>query len=209
MKKTIVFQGDSITDMVRPTADDRYFGSGYANMVVAELNLRGEQNRYYNRGISGNRSTDVLARVRCDLINLQPDVLSILMGINDIFHELELQNGVSAPYFDRVYRTILDMVLEELPYCRILLLEPFVIKGCWTDDPPQRWDYISRHTAEYAAIVKQIATDYGAVFVPLQDVLNEAVEKLGFDNVRADGVHPNAGGAKLIANEWIKAYDTL
>ena len=86
--KTIVFQGDSITDAIRNCENDNYMGSGYATMVAGELGLS-EPNEYkfYNRGISGNRVLDLYARWKTDCLNLKPDYLSILVGINDVWHE--------------------------------------------------------------------------------------------------------------------------
>ena len=93
----ILFQGDSITDCGRSRDNDGYKGSGYANYVTADLNYNFPgQYETINRAVSGNRIVDLYARIRVDLLNLKPDVLSIHIGINDVWHDVEFNNGVGA-----------------------------------------------------------------------------------------------------------------
>ena len=104
----ILFQGDSITDSNRAKDEkwaEKYQGSGYPVLVAAELGYRHpEKYCFMNRGISGNRVVDLLARVKCDLINLKPDVVSILIGVNDAWHDFgENPNGVDAEKFFKIY----------------------------------------------------------------------------------------------------------
>ena len=103
--KKILFQGDSITDALRQRWETSvYNGSGYATLVSAHLGYE-YPNRFefVNRGISGNRITDLISRIKCDFINLEPDYLSILIGINDVWHEISSKNGVSEEKFERYY----------------------------------------------------------------------------------------------------------
>ena len=99
--KLVLFQGDSITDCGRNREADHPMGSGYATMAAGEIMAEhpGEY-RFLNRGISGNRSVDLYARIKQDLINLKPDYLSILIGVNDVWHEYTRQNGVDADKFE-------------------------------------------------------------------------------------------------------------
>ena len=97
----ILFQGDSITDAVRNREDVTSLGEGYAFLAAAELSFAAtEVHTFINKGISGNRIVDLYARMKADIINLQPDVLSILIGVNDVWHDLlESPNGVDAEKF--------------------------------------------------------------------------------------------------------------
>ena len=107
----ILFQGDSITDSSRHREYDDARGHGYATMITGALGAA-EPYKYdfLNRGVSGNRVVDLLARIRCDMINLKPDYMSILIGVNDVWHEIAWENGVDAEKFEMVY----CLLIEEL-----------------------------------------------------------------------------------------------
>ena len=208
--KTILFQGDSITDAIRPRDGDGYLGSGYAFLVAADLGKRyGSELRVLNRGISGNRIVDLYARIKADLINLKPDVLSILIGINDVWHEIGHGNGVSVEKYERVYDWLLTEVKEALPEVRILILEPFVLQGHATEateEKPERWEFFRTQTPLYAAAAKRLAEKHGTTFVPLQHLFDEACKLAEPAYWLHDGVHPTAMGHELIAREWMKAF---
>ncbi|MBE5747122.1 MAG: lysophospholipase [Clostridiales bacterium] len=205
----IVFYGDSITDMnrIRDHADGSVYsyGVGYTNFVVGELTC--EDPRKYeciNRGISGNRVVDLYARVKIDVWNHKPDVLSILIGVNDVWHEISRENGVELPRWERIYRTMIEETLERLPDVKIMILEPFILEGSATDGE-ERWQKFLE-VKEYAKVAKKIAEDYNLTFVPLQAKFDEAEKKFGADYYTFDGVHPLAAGARMIATEWLKAF---
>ena len=142
--KTILFQGDSITDGRRDRENDQYRGSGYATMVSAQLMY--EQPgafRCVNRGVSGNRILDVYARIRCDIENVQPDVMSLLIGINDVWHETNFGNGVNQERFERVLDLLLSDLRASLPQTKLMLLEPFVLKASATEGA---WEEFRRET---------------------------------------------------------------
>ena len=106
--KKILFQGDSITDAGRSRDDDNYMGVGYPTLVAGTLGAdRPAEFEYINRGISGNRVVDLYARIKADIINLQPDYMSILIGINDDWHELEYKNGVSTQKYETIYNMLI------------------------------------------------------------------------------------------------------
>lgn len=214
MGKVILFQGDSITDCGRdrsPGAQHR--GNGYATMVTGALSAQ-EPYKYtcYNRGISGNRVVDLYARIREDMINLKPDYISILVGVNDVWHERAYKNGVDAEKFEMVYNLMLEELKRDLPNVKIMILEPFVLPGSATENNPEnpdRWDYFRREVDLRRAAAKRVAEKQGALFVPLQEL---------FDKVNADapegywlwdGVHPTAAGHELIKREWLKAFEQL
>ena len=201
--KIILFQGDSITDCGRDKNKLEALGNGYPNMVSGALGAEYPYAyKFINKGISGNRVVDLYARIKCDLINLKPDYMSILIGINDVWHELGSQNGVSAEKFEKIYSMLIEEIKEELPEIKIFILEPFVAHGPATDD---NFEYFVTETKLRAEAAKRIAEKYDLTFVPLQNVFDEAITKAPASYWTHDGVHPNAEGHGLIARELTKA----
>lgn len=206
----IVFFGDSITDMGRSREADKStdiwsYGKGYQMFVAGSL--YGENPQKYeviNRGIIGNRVVDLYARIKSDVWNLQPDVLSILIGINDVWHEIDIKNGVELDRFEKVYRMMIEDTKKVLPDLKIVLCEPFVLEGDATvEEGTDRYQRFCE-VYKYAAVVKKLADEYGLYFLPLQEKFNEAAKKFGARYYLYDGVHPMLAGAKLIADEWVK-----
>lgn len=203
--KTILFQGDSITDAGRSREDLTSLGGGYPSFAaeLAEKKHPGEYN-YINRGISGNRSIDVLARVKEDIINLKPDFMSILMGVNDVWHELDFKNGVDNGRFKLYYRMLIEQVREALPDIEIVIMEPYVVKG---ESTLKYFDEFRAEVELRAAAAKEIAEEFGLEFLPLQKKLDEICEQKPMGYWIADGVHPTAKGHKVIANEWMTEFE--
>lgn len=206
--KTILFQGDSITDAGRSKDHDGSIGVGYPNLVTAALGYDDPYAyRFYNRGISGNRIVDVYARIKKDIINLKPDVMSLLIGINDVWHEVNQKNGVDAEKFYKVYAMLIEEIQEALPDIKIMILEPFVLMGTATTEA---FDYFKSETAKRAEKAKAIAEAYGLAFVPLQKAFDEASKKTK-DSAYwlTDGVHPTPMGHELIKRAWLSAFKSL
>lgn len=205
--KKILFQGDSITDAGRWGTDDAYIGLGYATLVKAELtfNHPGEY-LMQNRGISGNRIVDLYARMKTDILNLKPDVMSILIGVNDVWHEFEEKNGVDADKYFKVYSLLIEEIKEALPDIKIMILEPFTLQGSGNE---KYWDEFRDEVAKRAEKAKAIAEKYNLTFIPLQDKFNELAQATANDCWLVDGVHPQAAGHELIKREWIKAFNNL
>ena len=196
-KKVFLFQGDSITDCGRSREHDDSMGVGYPLLVTAKLSSENPyQYTFYNRGISGNRIVDVYARIKLDIINLKPDYMSILIGINDVWHEVGRHNGVDAVKFEKIYGMLIEEVLEALPNLKIMLLEPFVLPGAATistEAEPGKWEYFKEETALRAAATKRLAEKYNLTFVPLQERFNKAnadAPSMGY--WLYDGVHPTS-----------------
>ena len=202
----ILFYGDSITDAGRNYGmlhGEEAMGYGYVKYVVAGLKERGfAEEDIINRGISGNRIVDLYARIKLDCWNHQPDFLSILIGVNDIWHELEIQNGVELDRFEKMYRILIEDTKKVLPNVKIMLCEPFILEGAATS--ARMNDFADVY--QYAKVVKKLAEEYGLYFLPLQEKLSQAAAN-GVENLLADGVHPAEAGAKLIASEWLKKFD--
>lgn len=214
MKKVILFQGDSITDSQRNRESDFYAGAGYATMVTGALGAAEPyQYTFYNRGISGNRVVDLYARIRADMINLKPDYISILIGINDVWHEREGKNGVAAPKFEMVYNLLVEELKQELPGVKIMLLEPFVLPGsatCSNAEFPDRWEYFEKETALRAEATRRVAEKQNVLFVPLQELFDKANADAPADGYWLhDGVHPSAAGHALIQQAWLKAFQQI
>lgn len=203
----ILFQGDSITDCGRSRDNNSYLGHGYPRFVQGKLSVAEPgKHTYINRGISGNRIVDVYARIKADILNVKPDVMSILIGINDVWHEIGNHNGVDAPKFERIYDMLITEIKETLPDIKIMILEPFVLKGCATIE---NWDIFDPETKLRAQASKRIAEKHNLTFIPLQDMFDAMPDNVLPDYWAGDGVHPTAAGHELISNEWIKAFKTL
>ena len=118
----ILFQGDSVTDAGRTSVNSENLGRGYPLFVAGELRSRYPDKDFQvvNRGISGNRVVDLYQRWKVDCLNHRPDVISILIGINDVWHEKVRQNGVDTPRFEQFYKMLLDWSLQALPKVKAL-----------------------------------------------------------------------------------------
>ncbi len=200
-----LFQGDSITDADRRRENDQNYGYGYPNLFAAEvLKNRPYEFDFVNRGISGDKIVDVYARIKMDIINLKPDYMSLLIGVNDVWHELNEENGVAEEKFEKVYDMLISEILEALPNLKIILLEPFVLKGCGTE---RYYDVFREEVIKRAEAVKRIADKYNLKFVPLQAKFDEAAQGGNDTYWLADGVHPTSAGHCLIKDELMKAFN--
>lgn len=202
----ILFQGDSVTDCGRRVSggegyEQGLLGPGYPGLIKSRLTCDYPERDFdfVNLGISGNRIVDLYARWRSDCINIAPDVLSLLIGVNDSWHE-DYQNGVEVPRAKRIYTELLDWTIEKLPAVKLILVEPFVAAG-------SEHGNLTETVLQRAAFVKETAERLGdrAVFVPLQDAIDKASEKVGWQHWLVDGVHPTPAGHQMIADAWLKA----
>ena len=207
----ILFQGDSITDVGRNTTHGSTIsiGQGYALLVTAELTAAAPGKfECVNEGISGNRIVDLYARVKRDFWNIEPDLCSILLGVNDVWHEYSSEgaNGVDAKRFYNVYKMLVTDTLERFPKMKFILMEPFTLRGTANDE---MWETFRRETELRAAAVRRIAEETAQVFLPLQKLFDEAAEKAPASHWLADGVHPTPAGHRLIADAWLRAAKPL
>jgi lysophospholipase L1-like esterase len=203
---TVLFQGDSITDAgrQRDAAPDAplqaSFGEGYAWLAAASLLVDRPDDKLtvINRGISGNRVPDLDARWQAECIDLKPNVLSILIGVNDIWHKLSGRTPGSVADYDSQYRALLTRTREALPETRLVICEPFVLRCGSVDD---KW---FPEFDERRAAAKKIAAEFSAAFVPFQTMFDAAVQYAPPEHWAGDGVHPSPHGAALMAHEWRK-----
>lgn len=198
----ILFQGDSITDGNRGRSSDpnHIHGHGYQYILAGEMyadNL--DKNiEVINRAISGNRIADLYGRWKEDCLNLKPTVLSILVGVNDVWFVRENNSGSLPERYEKIYHLLLDEVLEQNPDTLIVIMEPF-----YGDRPDESEDaHMKEFIKPIAATARKVAEAYDAVFVPLQDMFDSYREKPGIYKLLWDGVHPTTCGHELIARRW-------
>ncbi len=202
----ILFLGDSITDADR-SRDNDTLGCGYPVMVAGDLGFAEPGcHTFLNRGISGNRVVDLYARIKADVWNLEPDVMSILIGVNDVSHELGAHNGVDAQRFEKVYRMLLEDTKAACPDLKIILMEPFVLPGTATAED---WEYFHTEVAKRAEVTRNLAEEFHLPLVLLQERLNQACENAPAGCWLVDGVHPTAAGHRMLANAWLEIYHKI
>jgi lysophospholipase L1-like esterase len=200
-----LFQGDSITDGNRGRSNDpnHIMGHGYAFSIASRLGeaFAEKNNQFYNRGISGNKVTDLEKRWQTDTIDLKPDVLSILVGINDTDSVVRNQNIVTPEKYEEVYRSLLTQTRAQLPNCILVLCEPFILP---VGKVKENWTSFNDDLQKRQQAVRRLSQEFKTVFVPLQKIFNEAVERAAADYWMWDGIHPTYSGHELITNEWLK-----
>ena len=207
MSKVILFQGDSITDGNRLRDNEwdlnHQMGHGYAYIVNSTLGARypEKQLKFINRGISGNRVSDLYARWIEDTLNINPDILSILVGINDCEQLRFYGKGSDAVRFEKIYRLLLDDARAKNPDVKLVLMEPFALPV--GDDRRDSYPELSAMLKGYQEATRRVAEDYGAIFIPLQEKFNELSEKYSPEYWCWDGIHPTVCGHQIIADEWM------
>lgn len=210
---TILFQGDSITDCDRSRENFENVGKGYPLLVKSQLGFEyPECFQFQNRGVSGNRIIDVYARIKADIIHLKPDYMSILIGVNDVWHEFDYHNGVDAEKFEKIYGMLIEEIQAALPHIKIMILEPFCLRAAATENTeeyPDKWNTFRSEVEKRAMKARAVAEKYNLTFVPLQEKFCKAAENTENTYWLADGVHPTAMGHELIKKEWLKAFETL
>ena len=211
----ILFFGDSITDAGRNREGGKHMsalGWGYVRVIADRL--QGKEPEKYeivNRGISGNRIVDLYARIKSDCWNLEPDLISILIGVNDVWHEIFGKNGVEVDRFEKVYRMMIEDTKKALPNTKLILCEPFVLEGgatCSTEEVPDRFQRFLG-VYDYAKVVRKLAEEYDVPFLPLQEQFSAKAAETGASYYLDDGVHPHIAGATLIADEWMKLFNEI
>ena len=197
----IVFQGDSITDAGRDKKvlepnDGKALGKGYAAMAAGEILVAHPELKLscFNRGISGNKIPDLAGRWEEDVIKLKPTVLSILIGVNDLWHTFAFGNKYKATVadYETGYRALIDRSLEQIPGVKIVICEPFTTRT--TDD--------FKALADYRAVAKKLADEKKLCFVPFQSLFDDAVEAAPAEFWLWDGIHPSMAGYAIMVREW-------
>jgi lysophospholipase L1-like esterase len=203
----ILFQGDSITDSGRNKEDSsfnnaRALGSGYPLLTGASLlekhavlNLK-----IYNKGISGNKVYQLAERWDKDCLEIKPDILSILIGVNDIWHKLNGQYNGTVEIYRKDYIALLERTKKALPNVKLIVCEPFAVKGVKAVDDKWYPEFF-----DYQKAARDIAAQFEATFIPFQKIYDEAQKQAPGVYWTGDGVHPTLAGAQLMAQAWLKA----
>ena len=198
----ILFQGDSITDGNRGRSQDlnHIHGHGYQYIIASEMYADNFDKDFtvINRGITGNKISDLYGRWEEDCTSLNPTVLSVLVGINDLYAAYNGARYSDPENYKKVYRGMLDDALEKNPELMIVIMEPFF--GVAEDEVYS--EFMSSRIGGYRAATKEIAEEYNAVFVPLQDLFDEYAKHTDTFKLLWDGVHPTTGGHQLIVRRW-------
>jgi lysophospholipase L1-like esterase len=156
---------------------------------------------FLNRGINGNRVRDLDARWQHDTLNLKPDVVSILIGVNDVLAIIKNINPETAEKFEETYKRILDRTKYALPDTYIVLCEPFILPLGWVNEKTETWQ---SEIFKIQKIIRKLAETYNVTFIGLQEPFKNACQKAPADYWIWEGVHPMPAGHELIARLWIK-----
>jgi lysophospholipase L1-like esterase len=201
----ILFQGDSITDCGRDRSQPSALGSGYAMMASGFLAALQPAlaPECLNRGISGNRTGDLVDRWQEDCLDLKPDVLSLMIGINDVWRRYDRNLPTTVDDFEKNTRTLLEQTTQALPSIKLILMEPFVLpvpddRRAWREDLDPK-----------LAVVRQLAREFNALLIPLDGIFASACTQQPPAFWAADGVHPSSAGHALIAKSWLEAVGVL
>lgn len=198
-----MFQGDSVTDAGRDRSQYSDMGLGYPKYASAMIEdaFPDVDFAFVNLGISGNRTEDLLQRMQSDFIEIQPDIVSIMIGINDVWHHYAF-SGIytSNEAFEQNYTTLLEEIKQKTN-AKIMIIQPFLI------DVPDK-QQLKDELAEKQEIVKALADKYADVYLPMHEIFlaDEAEDKTVY---AADGVHPTEDGACLIAQNYLEAITPL
>jgi len=203
----VLFQGDSITDAGRDKENkapnnSRALGTGYAFLAAANLlnTHASKQLTIYNRGISGNKVYQLADRWEEDCLALKPNVLSILIGVNDFWHKFDGKYDGTIQVYRDDYRKLIDRTLTALPGVKLVIGEPFAVNNVKAVTDAWYPDF-----DEYRRAAREIATEYGAAFIPYQRVFDEAAKVAAPSYWTGDGVHASLAGAQLMAEAWLAA----
>lgn len=198
----VLFQGDSITDAGRERGLSDNLGAGYPLLVgslfAATFPERGAW--FLNRGVSGDRVVDLAERWERDCLAIRPDVLSILVGVNETGRAFTAGDPTPAPLFEIRYRDLLERTRAALPACHIALMEPFLLPvapevDLWREDLDPK-----------IQVVRRLARDFDCALVPLEDLFAAAATRRDPAYWAEDGVHPTPAGHALIARAWLEAF---
>lgn len=203
-----LFQGDSITDAGRDRSINianniSQLGTGYTLFTAGQIlvSQAKHQPKIYNRGVSGNKVFQLRERWETECLAYQPDVLSILIGVNDFWHTLSSGYKGTVEIYENDLRDLLKYTKEKLPNVQIVLCEPFCLKGGSAID-------IDRWFPEfdgYRKAAKKLANEFKTVYVPFQSGFDEAMKLAPARYWSADGVHPDLPGRQLMADMWMEA----
>lgn len=202
-KSVVLFQGDSITDAGRLGSEDG-MGFGYASLVAAWFSALYPEKavRFINRGISGDRVVDLAQRWQQDCLDLKPDWVSILIGINDTWRRYDSNEPTTTEQYESGYRALLRQTVQNTS-ARLILCEPFVLpvppdRIAWREDLDPKID-----------AARRLAREFNAIYVPLDGLFAQASTQAAPEFWAKDGVHPAMAGHALMAQAWLRAVKAI
>ena len=199
----VLFQGDSITDAGRDRDNLHDLGEGYPFYVAKMLieKYPNETFEFINLGISGNRTCNLVERLQADFIDINPDIVSIMIGVNDTWHYGETKDWLSNEKFENNYRTLLQG-FKEKTNAKILIIEQFLLP---TDDK----EHLRTDLNSKIVITRKLAREYADAYIPLDGLFAKALLVHPSSYWSEDGVHPNEKGSKFIAEKYIEAFSEI
>lgn len=202
----ILFQGDSITDSSRrkdykQANNSAALGRGYSELLAAFLLYKyaDKKLKIYNRGVSGNKVYELAERWDEDCLKIKPDVLSILIGVNDFWHTLDGRYNGTVSKYKIDFVNLLDITKQELPNIKLIIGEPFAVLG--VNKVNEKWYPMFN---EYREAAREVAEQFHAIFVPYQSIFDKVQHIVPGSYWTVDGVHPSLPGAQLMADAWLK-----
>ncbi|MDR7073481.1 SGNH/GDSL hydrolase family protein [Fictibacillus barbaricus] len=200
--KKIIFIGDSITASNK-NADQERLGNGYVRMIKEHLEKSGKEIQIINKGVNGHRVTDLAFRWKRDVIDLEPDLVSISIGVNDVWRQLDSPdlNQVGTEKFEAVYRELLTQ-LKTNTSAQIVLMEPTIIE----ENPESKGNQM---LISYVEIVQKLVEEFDAIHVPTHEVFITHLKNEPEAALTTDGVHMKVIGNELMANAWLKAVKEI
>ena len=203
MKIKLLFQGDSITAAGRFLPECYGLGYGYVKYAAAKLREMYPQIEFdfENRGIGGNQTKDLVQRLQEDFVDVQPDIISVMIGINDVWHHAEDRSWIPDEVFEEQYRTVLQTVREKT-HAKIMMMEPFIV-------PVEDKLYFREDLYRKIEIVRKLAREYADVYLPTDGLFAAAF--VGDDplSYTTDGVHPSDKGYQFIAEHYCRCMKKI
>lgn len=203
---TVLFYGDSITDASRDRENPWHMGHGYAKKVADIYNALYPESKvkFFNRGVGGDRLSDLLERYDGDVLPVRPDFVSVLIGINDTWRRYDSGLIVTADEFEKEYRYLLERLHLDFPESRIMMIEPFLLptdkeKECYWEDLGPKIE-----------IVKRLAVELADFYLSSGQVFEEEMGKgATLLQLSEDGVHPTNEGHNCLAVKWLEIIDSI
>lgn len=202
-KMKILFQGDSITDAGRDRSNYHNLGNGYPRYAAQFIKeaYPDTEFEFINLGISGNQTADLVARLESDFVDIQPDICSIHIGVNDTWHRAENREWLSNEKFEDNYRTVLT-ALKEKTNAKIIILEQFLL-------PVDDKTFFREDINPKIDITRKLAREFADVFVPVDGLFAAACVEEDKYHWSADGVHPNENGSSFMGKLYLDAVKKI
>ncbi|MDR1992392.1 MAG: SGNH/GDSL hydrolase family protein [Nitrososphaerota archaeon] len=200
----IVFQGDSITEAYRNLLCREDMGEGYVRMLTHMLTIEFPKKKFefFNCGIGGDKVGDLRARWGVDCLNLEPDVVSIFIGVNDVVGRYFWSRPTRTLDFEKDYRDLLEQTRDSLD-AEIILLTPFI------DFKTNRNLAHKLFLKQKIDIIKKLSREFNTTLISLDIIFSKVIEKSMSNDWTTDGIHPTSKGHRLIAQSWLKGSNEI